>query len=206
MDQTESGPIGPAPGAEYRGAGIRDEVDVSEDQTKSHWLLTLPGILTGVSGIILAIGTLVGVLAANNLLPGQHETTEKSAPATSSTGSPGTPIGPLPGTDAQGFLDSDARCDPGNPAAAMGRTKQSLLVLCQTGPGAFYYRGVRRNAGGVITLTNAVQSSGGFDVTNPNDGTRYQIRPEGLTILIKDRQPVTEPWESARESPGYWSR
>ena len=79
----------------------------------------------------------------------------------------------------------------------MGRTKQSVLVLCQTGPGAVYYRGVRRNAGAVITLTNAVQSSGGFDVTNPNDGTRYEIRPEGLTIVMNDRGHVNrEPVES----------
>jgi serine/threonine-protein kinase len=70
----------------------------------------------------------------------------------------------------------------------MGRTTQSMLVLCRTGPGAFYYRGVRASDGALIELANAVRSSGGFDVTNPVDGTRYQIRPDQLTILMANGQ------------------
>ena len=58
------------------------------------------------------------------------------------------------GTDEQGFLNSDARCDPGHPAAAMGSTTQTELVLCQTGPDAFYYRGVRLSDG---ALTGAIE-------------------------------------------------
>jgi hypothetical protein len=38
-----------------------------------------------------------------------------------------------------------------------------------------------------------VRSSGGFDVTNPTDGTRYQIRRDGLTIVTPDGQTITEP-------------
>jgi serine/threonine-protein kinase len=38
-----------------------------------------------------------------------------------------------------------------------------------------------------------VRSSGGFDVTNPTDGTRYQIRPDGLTIITPNGQTFTEP-------------
>ncbi|HYZ67363.1 MAG TPA: hypothetical protein VE666_06090 [Mycobacterium sp.] len=38
-----------------------------------------------------------------------------------------------------------------------------------------------------------VRSSGGFDVTNPTDGTRHQIRPDGLTIVPPHGQPITEP-------------
>src|SRR6185437_9239262 len=61
------------------------------------------------------------------------------------------------------------------------------------GPGDFYYRGVRLTDGASIELANAVRSSGGFDVTNPTDGTRYQIRPDGLTIIPPDGQAITEP-------------
>jgi serine/threonine-protein kinase len=46
----------------------------------------------------------------------------------------------------------------------------------------FYFRGVRLNDSATIELANVVRSSGGFDITNPTDGTRYQIRPDGLTI------------------------
>jgi serine/threonine-protein kinase len=38
-----------------------------------------------------------------------------------------------------------------------------------------------------------VRSSGGFDVTNPTDGTRYQIRPDALTIIPPDGRAITEP-------------
>jgi hypothetical protein len=38
-----------------------------------------------------------------------------------------------------------------------------------------------------------VPASGGFDVTNPSDGTKYQVRPDGLTILM----PGTPPWSEA---------
>jgi serine/threonine-protein kinase len=174
---------------------------MAEDETKKSWWLTLPGIFTAIGTVIVAITGLIGALHQVGWLGSPSssqdntrvETTTSAIGPTETSGSYHSPAdgGVRPaGTDEHGFLDSDARSDPGNPVAATGRTKQSLLVLCQTGPGAFYYRGVRRNGGDVITLTNAVRSSGGFDVT------RYQIRPEGLTILMKDRQPVAEQWES----------
>ncbi|WP_157137533.1 hypothetical protein [Mycobacterium parascrofulaceum] len=54
----------------------------------------------------------------------------------------------------------------------MGRTTQSLIVVCEVGPANHYYRGVRLSDGASIELANAVRSSGGIDVTNPVDGTR----------------------------------
>jgi hypothetical protein len=100
----------------------------------------------------------------------------------------------LPGTDSQGFVaHPGARCDPGNPPAAMALTTQSALVICRAGPGNFYYRGVRLSDNAGIELANAVRSSGGFDVTNPTDGTRYQVRPNGLTILRPDGHAFSEP-------------
>ena len=100
----------------------------------------------------------------------------------------------LPGTDAQGFIDyPGARCDAGSSPAALARTTQSVFVVCRAGPGEFYYRGIRLSDGAGIELANVVRSSGGFDVTNPTDGTRYQIRPDGLTIVPPDGQAITEP-------------
>ena len=108
----------------------------------------------------------------------QPTTTE--SPSTTST-TPTTPA--VPGADGQGFVGHSARCDPGNPPAALVRTAQSLAVVCQSGPGSFYYRGERLSDGANIELANAVPSSGGFDVTNPVDGTRYEVRPDRLTII-----------------------
>jgi hypothetical protein len=56
-----------------------------------------------------------------------------------------------------------------------------------------YYRGVQLGDGASIELANAVRSSIGFDVTNPTDGTRYEIRPTSLTIAPPDGQASTEP-------------
>ncbi|HME77559.1 MAG TPA: serine/threonine-protein kinase [Mycobacterium sp.] len=103
-------------------------------------------------------------------------------------------INRLPGTDNLGWIGYPAaRCDPGTQPAAMARTAQSVLVVCQIQPGTFYYRGVRLSDGASIELANAVRSSVGFDVTNPTDGTRYQIQPTSLTIAPPDTQASSEP-------------
>jgi len=78
--------------------------------------------------------------------------------------------GALPGTDDLGWTAYPAaRCDAGTKPAAMGRTTQSVVVVCEIQPGDFYYRGVRLSDGASIELANAVRSSAGFDVTNPSD-------------------------------------
>ncbi|HEX4557909.1 MAG TPA: serine/threonine-protein kinase [Mycobacterium sp.] len=120
-------------------------------------------------------------------------TTSQATATSQPTSTPPPPVA-LPGTDAQGFIDyPGARCDAGSSPAALARTSQSVFVVCRTGPGEFYYRGIRLSDGAGIELANAVRSSGGFDVTNPTDGTRYQIRPDSLTIIPPDGQAVTEP-------------
>ena len=196
MERTESGSMGPAPPASCKGASITSGVEMAEDETKSWWL-TLPGVITAISGAIVAIAGLLTALHQVGLLGSSHDgTTETSAPTTQR---PTGGVRPA-GTDEQGFLNSDARRDPGHPAAAMGSTTQTELVLCQTGPDAFYYRGVRLSDGALIALANAVRSAGGFDVTNPADGTRYEIRPHRLTLLMTDGQVAAS--ETMR---AYWS-
>jgi serine/threonine-protein kinase len=100
----------------------------------------------------------------------------------------------LPDTDAQGFVGyPGGRCDPGSTPAVLGRTTQSLVVVCEIGPANYYYRGFRLRDGASIELANAVRSSGGFDVTNPVDGTGYQVRPTGISITSPGGQVSSEP-------------
>jgi serine/threonine protein kinase len=157
-----------------------------------QWVLAgaVFGVFAGLLGLVLW------------LVLGQNRTAEVPAPpatssqaSTSETAPRSTPApAALPGTDAQGFIDyPGARCDAGSSPAALARTTQSAFVVCRSGPGDFYYRGVRVSDGAGIELANVVRSSGGFDVTNPTDGTRYQIRPDSLTIIPPDGQAVTEP-------------
>jgi hypothetical protein len=98
-----------------------------------------------------------------------------------------------PRTDGQGFVESYARCDPGNPPALMAQTTKSLVVVCQAVPGNYYYRGVRVSDGASIELAHAVRTSSGFDVTNPTDGTGYQVRPNVLNIISPSGQVDSEP-------------
>ena len=164
-----------------------------------QWLLAgaALGVFAGVLGLVLW------------LVFGQNRTGEVAAPSPTSrtptsaqmtaTAAPAA----LPGTDAQGFIDyPGARCDAGTSPAALARTTHSVLVVCRAGPGDFYYRGVRLTDGASIELANAVRSSGGFDVTNPTDGTRYQIRPDGLR-LGRDLDGIQIPM--GRRSLSRWS-
>ncbi len=157
------------------------------------------------SGRWLLIGAAVSLFAVAGavvlwLLLGQNRTQETGAPPPPSTRPLSTPSSTqstssiaLPGTDAQGFIDyPGARCDADTTPAVLARTTQSVFAVCRSGPGEFYYRGVRLSDGATIELANAVRSSGGFDVTNPTDGTRYQIRPDRLTIIPPDGHEITE--------------
>ncbi len=79
------------------------------------------------------------------------------------------------------------------PPALMAQTTKSLVVVCRAGPGNYYYRGVRMSDGPSIELANAVRTSSGFDVTNPADGTRYQVRPTVLNIISPGGHMDSEP-------------
>ena len=177
---------------------------MAEEPSRPH---SWAAILGGIAAVITAIGTLLGVLAANHLFPWQPEPTEKSAPTTPPTTppptstSPTTPTPPyIPGSDALGF-SPPARCDTGHLAVAMGVTTQSELVVCQAGPGSFYYRAVRFSDRAPADYDNAVRSGVGFDVKNPFDDTRYEIRPDKLTIRMADGRI-----EASYPMTAYWPR
>jgi serine/threonine protein kinase len=120
-------------------------------------------------------------------------TTPTTSSATTSPSTSATPLPGMPGTDAEGFVGHTARCDTGSTPAAAIRTAQSLAVVCERSPGNYYYRGERLSDGANVELANAVPAGGGFDVTNPADGARYQVRPDRLTISSNGRVDSAEP-------------
>ncbi len=152
-------------------------------------------VLSGVTAVLFVVAvTLAGVLAFTNH---RHApTTVASAPSAAPpvTSTPSAPFlsHPVQGADALGFIGHSARCDPGNPPAAVVRTAKSLAVVCQTSAG-YYYRGERIRDGANIEISNAVRSAGGFDVTNPANGVRYEVRPNQLTILSGRHVDSAEP-------------
>ena len=121
--------------------------------------------------------------------PSVSTTTETVEPSPSTSA---TSLSGMSGTDAQGFVDHSARCDAGSTPAAAIRTANSLAVVCETAPGSYYYRGERLSDGANLQLANAVPAGGGFDVTNPADGARYEVRPDRLTISSNGRVDTAE--------------
>ena len=114
-------------------------------------------------------------------------TTTSGSPTTTSTSTSPTssaaPLAGMAGTDGQGFVGHTTRCDPGSSLVTAIQTSQSMAVVCETSPGTYQYRGERLRDGANIQLADAVPSGGGFDVTNPADGARYEVRPDRLRIL-----------------------
>ena len=173
-------------------------------EKKQSWWLTLPGILAAITACITAVTGLVVGLKQVGLFGTDVSPTTTSAPAPVTSIGPRPPSGvppiSLPGVaDWQGFLNprfSFACCNDGDPAAAIEQTAHSHLVICRAGPNffnTFYYRGIGDQANGGIELPGAVPvSGGGFDVTNQKDGTKYQVRPYGLTILTPGMPPWSE--------------
>jgi len=125
--------------------------------------------------------------------PSATSTTTSTTPTTTSPTTIGAPLPGVSGTDAQGFVGHSARCDAGSTPAAAIRTANSLAVVCQAGQGSYYYRGERLSDGANLQLANALPAGGGFDVTNPADGARYEVRPDHLTIYSKGRVDSAEP-------------
>ncbi|MFI5509026.1 serine/threonine-protein kinase [Mycobacterium sp. NPDC051804] len=126
----------------------------------------------------------------------EEEAPSTGTPSTTTTTSPSTrsePISGVSGTDAQGFVGHTARCDAGTSPAAAIRTSNSIAVVCESGPGSYYYRGERLRDGANLQLANATPSGRGFTATNPADGARYEVQPDMLTILSRGGVDSAEP-------------
>jgi serine/threonine-protein kinase len=147
----------------------------------------VPLVVAAAAVVVLVAGLILAVISVfgNDHHGSQPQTPTAAPPAPSAPSAPKTPTlsSPVRGADGLGFVGETARCDPGNPPAAVVRTSQSLAVVCQNLSGTYYYRGERIRDGAHIELSNAERVADGFDVTNPVDGVLYEIRPNRLRIL-----------------------
>ncbi|WP_006244433.1 serine/threonine-protein kinase [Mycolicibacterium tusciae] len=119
--------------------------------------------------------------------------TTTTSTTTTSPSASSEPISGVSGTDAQGFVGRTARCDAGSSPAAAIRTAKSIAVVCESGPGTYYYRGERLRDGANLQLSDATPSGSGFTATNPADGARYEVQPDMLTILSRSGVDSAEP-------------
>jgi len=102
------------------------------------------------------------------------------------------------GTDLEGFLGyPGARCHSANPAVAVGRTAKSLLVVCESYDGRFYYKGFGLQDGLSVEVDNFVRGDDRF--TAWHNGAQYFVSAAALIIT---KGPVTVSAEPMLE---YWS-
>jgi serine/threonine protein kinase len=157
----------------------------------------IPLVLAGAAVVVLFVAAILAAISALGNGGSSESSGTAAPPITTESTAPATKTPslsrPVRGADGLGFVGEPARCDAGNPPAAVVRTAKSLAVVCQTAPARFYYRGERIRDGANIELANAVRSAGGFDVTNPADGTRYEVRPERLRIISNGHVDSSEP-------------
>jgi len=104
---------------------------------------------------------------------------------------------PLDNTDGQGFVGvPQARCNHTNAAVFAGQTTESLVVVCETGVGRLYYKGVRLSDGAALEIDDPVASGNGFTATN--DGVQYRISPDALVITegssLLGEEPMLQYW------------
>lgn len=181
--------------------------------------LALAGLILGYIWLVAWLLAVAGFLLlyswvedAADDLPRHYADYGYSAPATPSHGAPTTqsipttaprtailPSPTVSGTDSQGFLPGTGpRCNASNPAVAIGRTSQSLVVVCQTGVGRFYYKGLRQSDGSMIELDDPTRSGTGFVAVNGK--VRYSLGPNSLVISEDGNVLTNEPMLA------YWSR
>ncbi|WP_051073708.1 hypothetical protein [Mycobacterium sp. JS623] len=139
-----------------------------------------------------------------------------ASPAPSATPKPSPAVAdqpfdlPLPrGMDAQGFVDQEgARCVGPQPAAAIGRTARSLVVVCSTQGGGYEYRGIRLRDGAAMQLSDVTPTADGFVARNAE--IAYVVSPKELVVtsdnLTLARDPMVEyhalrPARPARPAP-----
>lgn len=162
----------------------------------SRTQLILILVTVGMFGIATV---LAAVLASGGDGASTRETLAVPSPPSSTSEAPtsttaaGSATADVSGTDAQGFIDHTARCVEGTTPAAVIRTASSLAVICQSGPDSFSYRGERLSDGANLQIPTAERSGNGFVATNPADGARYEVGPDGLTISSYGKIDSSEP-------------
>ncbi|MFG1769212.1 protein kinase [Nocardia salmonicida] len=98
------------------------------------------------------------------------------------------------GADGRGFLTAGPRCNDNDAAMSIARTTRSRVVICHTGDQRYYYKGVRVSDGAGIELDDPVPNGdGAYTVTNPSDGTQYQLDASALTIIKAGSVLASEP-------------
>lgn len=127
-------------------------------------------------------------------------TTAASSTPTAATSSTTASESGVSGTDARGFVDSDARCDTDQTAVAVGRTQRSLVVICAEAAGGYEYRGVRISDG--VSLITSAEATGDGTFVARNDDAAYTVSPKDLVVTSGGKVIYRDTWV-AYEAPSF---
>jgi hypothetical protein len=175
----------------------------------------------------MVVGTMVALLAGFGLLvglavksaeeaPESVAGTERSSAPTAAAPVQAMPSEPLPApttsappalfaTDDKGFVNSNARCDGAQTAAAIGRTAGSVVVICADANGHYEYLGVRLSDDAVLRTAAETTPARGFLARNAS--VTYTVSPTELLVTaggsVIKQEPMVEyrgsdPTEPAR--------
>lgn len=90
-------------------------------------------------------------------------------------------------TDSKGYVDSPARCGPGQAAVVVGHTALSLVAICSDGHGRYEYRGIRLSDRAVLVLPARPMANGCFgartDAVDYTVSERKLLLTSGLRVL-----------------------
>jgi len=163
----------------------------------------IAGLVAGLAAVVLFTGLVMKwgthnspAAADAQRSPSQGSITPTRATPTSASG-PGASFG----TDDRGFINSAARCEGTQTAAAIGRTPRSLVVICVDQNGKYEYRGVRVSDGAALKM--ATQTTVGWVFVARNDGVTYVVSPRELLVTSGKTVITREPMIEYRE-PGMF--
>lgn len=110
----------------------------------------------------------------------------------------------VPESDAQGYVDSTARCATAEATVLFGSTENSRVAICSTPAGKFEYRGVRLSDGARLIVPATRSDSGAFVAENA--GIEYLVTAKSLAIsqgqqVIREEPMVDFHGPGASEAP-----
>jgi hypothetical protein len=164
----------------------------------------------------MVVGTAAGLLAAMCLLIGLAVKSGQDAPesvaggAQASAPTAAAPVEVMPSepapvppasapptrfaTDDKGFVNSTARCDGAQTAAAIGRTERSFVVICAGENGRYEYLGVRLSDDAVLRTAAETTPAHGFLARNAS--VIYAVSPTELVVTeggtVIKQEPMLE--------------
>jgi len=161
------------------------------------------GLFFAVVAAVICVGAVFAVADSHAPIGGHSSSARPAQPAAWPDQSAPTAAGlgarPAPqGSDLEGFLGyPGARCNSANPAVAIGKTAKSLLVVCESYDGRFYYKGFGLQNGLSVEVDNFVRGNDAF--TASDRGLQYRVSAAALIITKGSATPSVEPMLE------YWS-